>query len=100
MALFNAASAVGNIVGPLLFKSSDAPRYAPGVLAVMIIFIVLIGLICAQVGVLFIMNKQRERQRVAVGKPAKIRDTSMQKKFENFAQEEGTALGDAGIHDA
>jgi len=42
MALFNASSAAGNIVGPLLFKPEDEPRYAPGVLAVMAIFIVLI----------------------------------------------------------
>lgn len=100
MALFNAASAVGNIVGPLLFKSGDAPRYAPGVLAVLIIFIVLIGLIMGQVVLLFLFNKQRERQRVAVGKPRKIHDTSMDHKFKEYGQDEGaTALGEAGIHD-
>jgi hypothetical protein len=100
MALFNAASAVGNIVGPLLFKSQDSPRYAPGVLAVMIIFIVLIGLIMGQVFFLWIFNKQRERQRVAAGKPRKIHDTSMEHKFKNFGDDEGaTGLGEAGIHD-
>lgn len=100
MALFNAASAAGNIVGPLLFKAKDAPRYAPGALAVMIIFVALIVIICIQVVLLFLFNKQRERQRVAVGKPAKIHDTSMDSKFKAFGADEGDGhLGDDGIKD-
>lgn len=100
MALFNAASAAGNIVGPLLFKAKDKPRYAPGALAVLAIFIALIAIICIQVVILFIFNKQRERQRVAAGKPAKIHDTSMDSKFQSYGADEGDGhLGDEGIHD-
>jgi len=100
MAFFNAASAAGNIVGPLLFKAQDKPRYAPGALAVMIIFVALIVIICIQVAILFLFNKQRERQRVAAGKPKKIHDTSMDAKFQNFgADEHDGHLGDSGIKD-
>ena len=101
MALFNAASAAGNIVGPLLFKAKDKPKYySPGARAVMLIFIALIVIIVLQVVILFFMNKQRERQRVAAGKPAKIHDTSMDAKFTALGADEGVAqLGDAGVHD-
>jgi hypothetical protein len=50
ISLCNAGSAVGNIVGPLLFSSNQAPEYHPGVAAVLGIFIscsVLSGLVNA-----------------------------------------------------
>lgn len=81
MALFNAASAAGNIVGPLLFVSGDGPYYPKGIRSVMAIFAALIGCIGIQVVLLFLYNKQRERQRVAAGLPAKIHDTSMDSKY-------------------
>lgn len=51
-----------------------------------------INIICF--GLLWILNKQRERQRVAVGKPAKIRDTSMLAQYETYGREGG--LGENG----
>jgi predicted MFS family arabinose efflux permease len=39
ISLVNAGLAVGNIVGPLLFSSNQAPEYHPGVAAVLGIFI-------------------------------------------------------------
>jgi hypothetical protein len=100
MALFNASSAAGNIIGPLLFKPEDAPRYAPGVLAVMAIFIALIFLIALQVVLLFLYNKQRQRQRMAVGKPKYIHDTSMDGKYQTYGEDEGAeGLGEGGIND-
>ena len=100
MGLFNASSAAGNIIGPLLFKPEDAPRYAPGVLAVMAIFIALIFLIGLQVVLLFLYNKQRQRQRVAAGKPKFIHDTSMDGKYRTYGEDEGTeGLGENGVND-
>jgi hypothetical protein len=54
-----------------------------------------------QVGILFISNKQRERQRVAKGLPAKIHDTSMEAKFKAYGEDEGAAgtMGEEGLHD-
>lgn len=101
MALFNAASAAGNIVGPLLFKAEDKESYyLPGVRAVMGIFIALIGCIGIQVVLLWLFNKQRQRQRVAAGKPKFIHDTSMDAKYTNYGEDEHEgALGQAGIQD-
>lgn len=81
IALYNAGSSVGNIVGPLLFKAEDAPRYRSGVVAVLGIFVAAAG-ICAGLVVLFmILNKRKERIRVANGKPAKLVDRSMDAKY-------------------
>ncbi|GFZ51567.1 LOW QUALITY PROTEIN: hypothetical protein JCM24511_09334 [Saitozyma sp. JCM 24511] len=88
ISLCNAGSAVGNIVGPLLFSSNQAPYYHPGVGAVLGIFIAcsvlagnaLIGN-SLQTFVFAIMNKRKEKQRVANGKPAKLVDTSMHKAY-------------------
>lgn len=97
VAFFNAASAAGNIVGPLLFKAKDKPYYVPGVRAVLIIFIALVGLIGIQVAILFLFNKQRQRQRVAVGKPKHIHDTSMESKYTAYGKDEaGTGVGAHG----
>lgn len=97
VAFFNAASAAGNIVGPLLFKAKDKPYYVPGVRAVLIIFIALVGLIGIQVCLLFLFNKQRQRQRVAAGKPKHIHDTSMETKYQAFGRDEaGTGVGAHG----
>jgi hypothetical protein len=101
VAFFNAASAAGNIIGPLLFKAEDKPYYAPGVRAVMIIFVALVALIGIQVVLLWLFNKQRERQRVAAGKPAKIHDTSMDSKYTAYGKDEvgndnGVAVGADG----
>lgn len=90
MALFNAASAVGNIVGPLLFKTG-APRFLSGVKAVLAIFCALIGAIGLQVALLWFFNQQRQRQRVAAGKPKYIHDTSMDDKYQAY----GTDVQDA-----
>jgi hypothetical protein len=99
VAFFNAASAAGNIIGPLLFKAEDkASHYTPGVRAVLGIFIALVGLIGIQVIVLWMFNKQRQRQRVAAGKPAHIHDTSMESRYQAYGKDEAgtTNVGTAG----
>jgi MFS family permease len=84
MSLFNAGSAAGNIIGPLLFDSKDKPHYIPGVKATLGVFCALIGVIGIQVFVLLSLNKVRQKQRVANGKPAVIVDTSMQDKYQAY----------------
>jgi hypothetical protein len=97
VAFFNAASAAGNIIGPLLFLAKDKPYYTPGVRAVLIIFCLLVGLIGVQVVLLWLFNKQRQRQRVAAGKPKFIHDTSMESKYQAFGRDEaGTGVGSHG----
>ncbi|RSH85525.1 hypothetical protein EHS25_004921 [Saitozyma podzolica] len=46
MSLYNAESAAGNIIGPLLFNAKDKPHYVPGVKATLGVFC---GLFCCKV---------------------------------------------------
>ncbi|KAJ8095007.1 hypothetical protein PM082_010225 [Marasmius tenuissimus] len=82
MSAYNGAAAAGNIIGPLLFTDNGAPLYAPGLRAILGIFVALLGVVGLQVLNLIMLNKLKERQRVRNGKPAKLYDTSMDAKFQ------------------
>ncbi|KAL0059067.1 hypothetical protein AAF712_014244 [Marasmius tenuissimus] len=82
MSGYNAASAAGNIIGPLLFTDDDKPLYIPGLRAVLGIFVALLGVVGLQILNLMMLNKLKERQRVRNGKPAKLHDTSMDARFQ------------------
>jgi MFS family permease len=84
ISLCNAASAIGNMVGPYLFKSG-APLYHTGLGACMGIFCACFCLCAGLVFTLFTMNKRKEKQRVANGKPAKIANASMEKEYRRTA---------------
>jgi MFS family permease len=84
MSLYNAGSSVGTIVGPLLFDAQDKPHYIPDVKATLGVFCALLGVIGIQCFVLFSLNKVRQRQRVAHGKPRDIVDTSMADKYQAY----------------
>ncbi|KAI5475463.1 MFS transporter [Pseudohyphozyma bogoriensis] len=87
MCAFNAASAAGNIVGPYLFKSTDAPNYIPGLKATFAVFCALLGVVALQIVNIMYLNKRKEAQRVANGKPAKLADLSMTRKYEAAAED-------------
>lgn len=98
MVIYNIGSSAGNIIGPLLFNSKDAPSYLPGLRAVLGLFCAMVGAILAQWFLLFTMNKSQERKRVANGKPAKLTDRSMMDHYE--AQDDmDSGNGDAALHD-
>ncbi|KAJ7861028.1 major facilitator superfamily domain-containing protein [Mycena olivaceomarginata] len=78
---YNAASSIGNIIGPLLFKASDAPLYSPGVRACIGLFSALTAGIGLQVLILMLLNRNKRRQRVQNGKPMVFHDRSMDKHF-------------------
>ncbi|RSH89802.1 hypothetical protein EHS25_001788 [Saitozyma podzolica] len=102
ISLVNAGLAVGNIVGPLLFNSNQAPEYHPGVAAVLGIFIAC-SILCGVLTFVFaLMNRHKEKQRVAHGKPAKIIDSSMHKVYQAAPDAEiegGFRLGDQAFLD-
>ncbi|KAF2862915.1 MFS general substrate transporter [Piedraia hortae CBS 480.64] len=81
MSVYSAASAAGNIIGPLLFNSRDAPEYLPGLRAVLGIFCALVVCIGLQVVVLKFLNKLQSKKRVKNGKPAYIKDYSMAREY-------------------
>lgn len=88
MSVYNAASSAGNIIGPLLFNSRDAPTYRPGLRAVLAIFVALAACVLLQLANLVFLNKLQERRRVKEGKPAKIKDLSMEDTYHDVEDEE------------
>lgn len=100
MSLFNIGVSAGNIIGPLLFNQNDAPYYKPGLEKVMGITCALVAVIALQVVNLFFLNKIQERKRVQNGKPAKLRDLSMEHRYTAGSREEGDAqLGENAFKD-
>jgi len=101
MSVYNAASSAGNIVGPLLFQSSDAPTYHPGLRGVLGIFVALAACTIIQSANLMFLNKLQERKRVKNGMQAKIIDHSMEDKYhdadEQLDQSVGLAEGNAEV---
>jgi hypothetical protein len=98
MSLYNAGSSAGNIIGPLLFNAKDKKvHYLPGLKAVLGIFCALLVVIGAQVACLMWLNRKRENEREAVGKPRKIVDTSMSNTYVAYAAADG--LGENALLD-
>ncbi|KAI7544171.1 MFS general substrate transporter [Hortaea werneckii] len=93
MSAYNAASSAGNIIGPLLFQSSDAPTYLPGLRAVLGIFVALAACAILQAANLVFLNKLQARKRVKAGKPAKIVDHSMETQYHDVDEQPDLAVG-------
>ena len=93
MSLYNAGSSAGNIVGPLLFNSKDAPAYHPGLRGVLGIFCALVGVVGIQVANLVVLNKMQSKKRVANGKQSVIKDHSMEDKYTAFDEDNDPDLG-------
>ncbi|KAJ5965157.1 uncharacterized protein N7479_005033 [Penicillium vulpinum] len=68
----------GNVLGPNLYTTNEAPLYRRGLLSNLAMFCVLMGLTGTNMAYLYFLNKQHEKRRVALGKSAKIVDQSMQ----------------------
>lgn len=68
---------VGNIIGPNLYTTDEAPLYHRGLLSNLSLFCVLWLLIMLNMAYLSFLNKKHEKKRVALGKDAKIVDHSM-----------------------
>ncbi|CAJ2509557.1 Uu.00g145830.m01.CDS01 [Anthostomella pinea] len=85
MSVYNAASSTGNIIGPLVFNSRDAPEYIPGLRAMLGIFVALAACAVLQAVNLAFLNRLQERRRVRNGKPAKIMDTSMEDEYRDIS---------------
>ncbi|KAF4122880.1 putative arabinose efflux permease, MFS family [Geosmithia morbida] len=101
MSIFNAGSSAGNIIGPLLFSTADAPEYKPGLRKTM-------GTTCALVGIvglltvnLWVLNRFQEHRREQNGKPRKLRDLSMENRYTSERQEteDGVQLGTNAFKD-
>jgi hypothetical protein len=81
MSAYNAGSAAGNIIGPLLFNASDAPSDHPGLRGVLGIFVALVAVVLIQAANLLVLNRLQARRRLANGKRAVIHDRSMDERY-------------------
>lgn len=93
MSLYNAASAAGNIVGPLLFNEKDRPAYHPGLRACLGIFSALAAVVLLQWANLWLLNKQQARRRVRNGKKAEIVDHSMENHYHEMGEDNNEEAG-------
>ena len=93
MSLYNAASSAGNIVGPLLFNSADAPTYHPGLKGVLGIFVALAACTVLQAANLVFLNRLQERKRVKNGKAAKLIDHSMEDTYHDADEQVDVDVG-------
>ncbi|KAF4303267.1 Major facilitator superfamily [Botryosphaeria dothidea] len=84
--LFVGAS-VGNVIGPLLYKPSEAPHYSRGLRSNLALFLALIVLICVTVCWIRILNAKHAKQRELNGKSAHVIDRSMEKPASNKTEE-------------
>ncbi len=99
MSLYNAAASAGNIVGPLLFDSADAPAYHPGLRSTLGIYAMIVGVVILQVGNLVLLNRLQARARVANGKPREIHDHSMDRAYVDFNADNSAAVGNSAFSD-
>ncbi|KAL6246167.1 hypothetical protein RBB50_007320 [Rhinocladiella similis] len=100
MSLYNAGSSAGNIIGPLLFDKKDAPAYHPGLRSTLAIFVTLFAVVIIQLVNLMFLNKLQSKTRVKNGKPAVIKDLSMEDKYVAMDETDGgQRLGDKAFLD-
>ncbi|KAK7742422.1 hypothetical protein SLS62_010730 [Diatrype stigma] len=70
----------GNIIGPLLYNTKDAPLYRPGLISNLIMF-VLVGVLGMVIPLyLMFLNKLHAKKREQLGKSANVVDQSMMRK--------------------
>lgn len=69
---------VGNIVGPQLYLSNEAPRYQTGLIGNLIVLCVLFGLIIVQALYLALLNRRNSKKRQAMGRSGANIDYSLE----------------------
>lgn len=99
LSLYSAASSIGSILGPLLFKASDAPRYDLGLKIALGIYIGIFWAVIVQLVNLVLLNREQEKRRVAHEKPAKLHDHSMEEKYVEITVNNEHYLGNFAFAD-
>ncbi|KAH7102698.1 MFS general substrate transporter [Auriculariales sp. MPI-PUGE-AT-0066] len=97
--VFFVAQCVGNVVGPLLYKTEDKPRYNNGLVANLICWIILLVLTIITIFYLMMLNRSHARRRVAAGKSAVVVDTSLDNYRADAEKRDGTGLNDRAFDD-
>ena len=96
--LFVGAS-VGNIIGPHLFQTDEAPRYSRGLRSNLALFVALMVLILVGMAWIWTLNRKHAATRKALGKAEHIVDLSMEDKKTILQKEEAVNQGDERVGD-
>lgn len=99
LSFYSAASSTGSILGPLLFRSSDAPRYDFALKITLGIYIGIFWAVIIQVVNLVLLNRAQEKRRVAHEKQAKLYDHSMDEKYVDIAENNHYYVGNFAFAD-
>ena len=78
---------LGNITGPHLYRTDEAPGYRRGLISNLVLFIVLIGLVLYTTFHLMMLNKRHATKRLSAGKGYSPVDRSMQNQKAKSATE-------------
>ncbi|KAK1954544.1 major facilitator superfamily transporter [Colletotrichum sublineola] len=87
---------VGNIIGPLLYKPSESPKYTRGLTSNLALYCVIVVLVITTSLYLAFLNRSHSKRRVAMGKSAVIIDTSLLSSAEAEKMKQEQAAGQAG----
>ncbi|KFA69925.1 hypothetical protein S40285_03902 [Stachybotrys chlorohalonatus IBT 40285] len=85
---------LGNIIGPLLYRPSEAPEYSRGLLSNLVLYCAIVALAGITSAYLFYLNRDHSRRRVLAGKDAVIVDYSL------YSPEDADRLRRARVSDA
>lgn len=99
LSVYSAGSSIGNVVGPWMFSSTDAPRYETALKITLGIYIGIFWAVIIQVVNLVLLNRAQEKKRVSHEKPAKIHDHSIEEKYVDIAENNEYYIGNFAFAD-
>lgn len=98
LALFQAGLSAGDMIGPLLFSSNQAPQYIPGSAGVLGVMAAMLLVVLVQIANLVFLNKRQSKTRVRNGKSATIVDSSVKQHIDEDVKTD-QVLGDVIFQD-
>ena len=73
-------ASAGNIIGPHLYRPSEAPHYTRGLRSNLALFVVIIALVALGASWIKVLNRKHASARELLGKSAQVIDLSMESK--------------------
>ncbi|CRK48220.1 hypothetical protein BN1723_007905 [Verticillium longisporum] len=89
-----ALRSLGNIIGPLLYRPAEAPEYYRGLWWNLVLYLAVVGLVGVTTAHVAALNARHALTRVRRGKPALVRDRSLEE--EEGGEGEGEGEGEGG----
>ncbi|KAG7140377.1 putative transporter like protein [Verticillium longisporum] len=86
---------LGNIIGPLLYRPAEAPEYYRGLWWNLVLYLAVVGLVGVTSAHVAALNGRHALTRVKMGKPAVVRDRSLEEEDGEEGEVGARALDDA-----